>query len=198
MKLYMIRHGQSTANAQKLHAGWAQIPLTDQGMAQARIAGRLLTGIQFDRIYVSDLLRAQQTLTAALPGADSITTVLLREINVGDLAGKTAGECLKIYGERYLDDKAAQNFVPYGGEDGAMHLERIRRFAVCLEQDALSNVAAFCHEGSIRCMLDLVMGQRHCRKDYPLDNGSVSIFEFVDGHWTLLTWNATDGYGRLA
>ncbi len=198
MKLYMIRHGQSTANAQKLHAGWAQSPLTDQGMAQARIAGRLLTGIQFDRIYVSDLLRAQQTLAAALPGADGITTSLLREINVGDLAGKTAGECLKIYGERYLDDKAAQNFVPYGGEDDAMHLDRIRRFAVRLEQNVQPNVAAFCHEGSIRCMLDLVMGQRHCRKDYPLDNGSVSIFEFVDGHWTLLTWNATDGYGRLA
>ena len=68
MKLYMIRHGQSTANAQHLHAGWAQIPLTDQGMEQARIAGRLLAGIQFDSIYVSDLLRAQQTLTAALPG----------------------------------------------------------------------------------------------------------------------------------
>ena len=53
-------------------------------------------------------------------------------------------------------------------------------------------VAAFCHEGSIRCMLDLVLGQRHCRKDYPLDNGAVSIFEFADGHWTLNAWNVTD------
>ena len=192
MKLYMIRHGQSTANAQQLHAGWAQVPLTDQGMAQARLAGRLLTGIPFDRIYVSDLLRAQQTQAVALPGADSISTSLLREINVGDLAGKTAGECLKIYGEQYLADKAVHNFVPYGGEDDAMHLDRIRRFAVRLEQDALSNVAAFCHEGSIRCMLDLVMGQRHCRKDYPLGNGAVSIFEFADGHWTLNAWNVTD------
>ena len=193
MKLYMIRHGQSTANAQHLHAGWAQIPLTDQGMEQARIAGRLLAGIQFDSIYVSDLLRAQQTLTAALPGADSIPTSLLREINVGDLAGKTAGECLEIYGERYLGDKAAQNFGSYGGEDHTMHLDRIRRFAASLEQNVQTNVAAFCHEGSIRWMLDLVMGQRHCRKDYPLDNGAVSIFEFIDGHWTLIAWNVTDG-----
>lgn len=189
MKLYMIRHGQSTANAQKLHAGWAQIPLTEQGLAQAYAAGRLLEGIQFDSIYVSDLLRAQQTLTAALPGADGISTSLLREINVGDLAGKTAGECLEIYGERYLEDKAAQNFLPYGGENVSMHLNRIRSFTVHLERNVQTNVAAFCHEGSIRCMLDLVMEQRHCRKDYPLDNGSVSIFEFVDGRWTLLTWN---------
>ena len=194
MKLYMIRHGQSTANAQHLHAGWAQIPLTEQGITQAHGAGRLLAGIQFGCIYVSDLLRARQTLSAALPGSDGIATPLLREINVGDLAGKTADECLRIYGERYLEDKSAQNFVPYGGEDAAMHLDRIRRFAGHLEQNIQPNVAAFCHEGSIRCMLDLVIGQRHCRKDYPLDNGSVSIFEFNDHHWILLAWNVTDEY----
>ena len=193
MKLYMIRHGQSAANAQHLHAGWAQVPLTEQGIAQAYTAGCLLEGIPFDSIYVSDLLRAQQTLTVALPGAAGITTPLLREINVGDLAGKTAGECLKIYGKQYLDNKAAHNFIPYGGEDDAMHLDRIRRFATRLEQNEQANVAAFCHEGSIQCMLDLVMGQRHCRKDYPLDNGAVSIFEFTAGRWILLAWNVTCG-----
>lgn len=193
MKLYMIRHGQSAANAQHRHAGWTQIPLTEQGAAQARAAGRLLKAIRFDSIYVSDLLRAQQTLTAALPGADSITTSLLREINVGELAGKTAGECLEIYGEQYLENKAIHNFVPYGGENDAMHLDRIHRFAVQLERNAQANVAAFCHEGSIRCMLDLVMGQRHCRKDYPLGNGSVSVFEFTEGRWMLLEWNKTAG-----
>lgn len=191
MKLYMIRHGQSTANAQRFHAGWAQVPLTEQGMMQARSAVRLLNGIQFDRIYVSDLLRAQQTLAAVLPGVESITTSLLREINVGDLAGKSTDECLKIYGEQYLADKAVHNFVTYGGEDDAMHLDRIRRFSVRLEQDVQPNVAAFCHEGSIRCMLDLVTGQRYRRKDYPLDNGSVSIFEFTDDHWMLIAWNVT-------
>ena len=192
MKLYMIRHGQSTANAQHLHAGWAQIPLTEQGTAQARAAGRLLREIHFDTIYVSDLLRARQTLAAALPDADGITTSLLREINVGELAGKSAAECLAIYGQRYLDDKAVHNFVPYGGEDDAVHLERIRSFAARLEQNPQPYVAAFCHEGSVRCMLDLVMGQRHCRQDYPLDNGAVSIFEFADGAWTLNAWNITD------
>lgn len=193
MKLYMIRHGQSTANAQHLHAGWAQIPLTEQGIAQAHEAGRLLEGIRFDSIYVSDLLRAQQTLAAALPGATGIATSLLREINVGDLAGKTADECFKIYGEQYLDNKVTHNFVPYGGEDDVMHLDRIRRFSAHLEHNVQPYVAAFCHEGSIRCMLDLVMGQRHCRKDYPLDNGSVSIFEFTSGRWILLAWNVTCG-----
>lgn len=191
MKLYMVRHGQSTANAGKLHAGWAQIPLTEQGVREAQKAGQLLRDVSFDKIYVSDLLRARQTLAAALPGAAGTETPLLREINVGGLAGKAAGECLQIYGDSYLSNKAVHNFVPYGGEDDAMHLSRVREFARHLEQDQQPCVAAFCHEGTIRCMLDLVMGERHCRKDYPLGNGSVSVFAFDGAQWSLVSWNRT-------
>ena len=191
MKLYMIRHGQSTANAARLHAGWAQVPLTESGFEDARRAGKLLEGIHFDEIYVSDLLRAKQTMETALPGAIGEATPLLREINVGDLAGKNAAECLSIYGEQYLTDKAVHNFVPYNGEDSAMHLERIREFADLAEKCDADCIAAFCHEGSIRCMLDLVLGYRHNRKECTLNNGSVSIFELSGGRWTLVSWNNT-------
>ena len=191
MKLYMIRHGQSTANSKRLHAGWTQVPLTERGVDEALSAGRLLTGIQFDKIYVSDLVRAQQTLEAALPNTNAVTTPLLREVSVGDLAGKSADECMEIYGETYLTHKAVHNFVPYHGENDEMHLARIREFLKLAEHDNLPCIAAFCHEGSIRCMLDLVMGERHDRKEYPLSNGSVSIFELKDGCWSLVSWNNT-------
>ncbi len=191
MKLYMIRHGQSTANAARLHAGWAQVPLTDQGFADAHRAGKLLKDIQFDKVYVSDLLRAKQTMETAMPGVEGIVTPLLREISVGDLAGKNASECLEIYGESYLTNKAAHDFTPYNGENNTMHLDRIREFAMQAEIDHVPCIAAFCHEGSIRCMLDLVLGYRHNRKEYAMDNGSVSIFELADGRWTLVSWNNT-------
>jgi len=189
MKLYMVRHGQSTANAAGLHSGWSQAPLTEQGEEDARRAGRVLKDISFDKVYVSDLLRAQQTLKIALSGVTGEATPLLREIDVGELAGKTAATCLEIYGERYCSDKVVRNFVPYGGEDDSMQTERIRKFAAQLEKNEQPYVAAFCHEGSIRCMLDLVMGQKHPRKEYPLNNGSVSIFAYTDGKWSLISWN---------
>ena len=191
MKLYMIRHGQSTANAGKLHAGWAQVPLTEQGIADARRAGKLLNGIHFDKIYVSDLLRAKQTLETALPGAEGIETPLLREINVGELAGKNAAECTAIYGESYVINKAVHDFTPYGGENDTMHLDRVREFAMQAELDQQSCIAAFCHEGTIRCMLDLVLGYRHDRKAYAMANGSVSVFELSGGRWSLVSWNNT-------
>lgn len=189
MKLYMVRHGQSTANLERIHAGWAQVSLTQQGIREAQQAGQLLAHISFGRVYCSDLLRARQTGQTALPGAEMIETPLLREINVGSLSGKTAAECETLYGKSYLVNKASHDFRPYGGENYAMHLERIRKFAAQMEEAEQTNIAAFCHEGSIRCMLDLVMGQRRYNSDFQLSNGSVTVFELKSGIWTLANWN---------
>ncbi len=192
MKLYMIRHGESTANAEHKHAGWGQIPLTEKGREDALRAGELLRGIHFDRIWVSDLIRAKETMALALPHAEATETPLLREIGVGELSGQTIQECTEKYGEPYLRNKADYNFVPFGGENHEMHLARIRSFAEMIEQDDASVVAAFCHAGSIRCMLDHVYGGWHKAKDYPVINGSVSIFEYSDGKWTCLEWSKTE------
>lgn len=191
MILYMIRHGQSTANPELRHAGWAPVPLTEQGIQDARMVASLLDGIHFDRVYSSDLLRSTQTQQIALPNVTSVETPLLREINSGDLLGKTREECASLYGEVYYSHLKLQNFSSYGGEDYPMQLERIRQFKVQLEENPGEHIAAFTHEGSIRCMLDLVLGHRHVREDYPLRNGSVSAFEWNNGRWSLMFWNKT-------
>lgn len=193
MKLYMIRHGESTANAEHRHAGWGQVPLTEKGRADARYAKEILQSIRFDRIYVSDLIRAKETLALALPGAEGIETALLREIGVGELSGHTIADCEVRYGASYLANKAASNYVPYGGENHEMHLERLRSFADRLTKEPCSSVAAFCHEGSIRCMLEISLGHRCSAQDYALlHNGSVSVFEYENGKWSCLFWDKRD------
>jgi broad specificity phosphatase PhoE len=187
----MIRHGESTANAEKRHAGWAHVPLTEKGRADAVMAGKLLRDVEFDRIYVSDLLRAKETLALALPERTGIEEPLLREIHVGSLSGKLADECIAEYGEPYLIHKPNRNFVPFGGEDNDLHRERIRAFLSVLEKDPVPTVAAFCHEGSIQCMLEIVVGEPKNRKEIRLKNGSVSVFEYTDGVWKTLLWNQT-------
>lgn len=185
MRLYMIRHGQSTANAGRLHAGWAQIPLTEQGFADARFAGTQLEGLSFDKVYVSDLLRAIQTLETALPGVEGERTHLLRETHVGSLSGKDPDQCFALYGQQYITDKAARDYTRYGGENMAMHHQRIVEFADLLARDPVDAVAAFTHEGSIRCMLNIALGHPHKKEDYPLANGSVTVFSYENGTWKL-------------
>lgn len=59
--LYLVRHGESTANEVNRFAGAIDAPLTELGKAQARRAGSQWKGDDIDEVYVSPLTRARQT-----------------------------------------------------------------------------------------------------------------------------------------
>lgn len=191
MKLYLIRHGQSEANQKKVHAGWAQGPLSKQGETDALRAGLLLKGLAFDKVYTSDLLRAIQTGELAMPGVAKEQTPLLREISVGALAGKTFSQCREEYGESYVTQKAAYDYTAFGGENYKMLAHRVQQFLDMAASGDHACVAAFCHEGVVRMALDLVLGVWVNRKTMRCDNGSVTVFEYIDGQWRLCQWNVT-------
>lgn len=194
MKLYFVRHGQSECNLKKIHGGCLDVPLTEQGKADAESAGHLLRGISFDKVYTSDLTRAIQTADIALPGCEKEQTPLLREICLGELEGRAPADCLKQYGEHYLTQKANRNFGDFGGEDYAMHVKRAKEFLDMVAGEEDKNIAVFCHEGTIKCILDIVLQVGHwiSIKNVVCCNGSVSVFEYKDGNWRLCQWNLTE------
>lgn len=188
MKLYMIRHGQSEDNIARRHSGWAECSLTEQGEADARHAGELLRGIPFDKVFSSDTRRARQTCAIALPDAEPEYTSLIRETNVGSLTGLEVAECQKRWGGVYDERRKARDFKPYGGEDLAMHMARVQTFLDRAASGGWNTVAAFSHGGSIHCVLDIVLGGIQNKADYPCRNGSVSVFAYENGVWTLEDW----------
>jgi broad specificity phosphatase PhoE len=190
MKLYVVRHGQSEDNIARRHSGWAECSLTEQGRADAERAGTILRGIAFDKVFSSDTKRAKQTCAIALPEMQDAVeyTPLIRETNVGTLTGLEVAECQRRWGEEYNSRRKARNFCPYGGENLAMHMERVREFLTMTERGGWDTVAVFSHGGSIHCMLDIVMGEVQNKADYPCGNGSVSVFEYADGAWSLAEW----------
>ena len=66
MKLYFVRHGQTYLNKYKRMQGWADAPLTPEGVAVALETGERLENIAFDAVYTSDLGRTQQTASLIL------------------------------------------------------------------------------------------------------------------------------------
>ena len=66
--LVLIRHGQSVWNKEKKFTGWTDVELTEQGIKEAKEAGRRLkaAGFTFDLAYTSRLKRAIKTLWLAL------------------------------------------------------------------------------------------------------------------------------------
>jgi len=67
-KLVLLRHGQSVWNKEGRFTGWTDVDLSEQGVAEAREAGRLLKreGFVFDISYTSVLKRAIRTLWLGL------------------------------------------------------------------------------------------------------------------------------------
>ena len=59
-EIFLIRHGQSTANASGVWQGQMEFPLSEEGRLQSRLAGNAITGQPFDAIYSSPLGRASR------------------------------------------------------------------------------------------------------------------------------------------
>lgn len=91
-ELILIRHGQSTANAQGIGQGRSDWPLSELGQKQAQATGRRLRQLGgITAVYTSPLTRAAQTAAAiATPlGLTPIPEPELVEIDIGALSGKT-------------------------------------------------------------------------------------------------------------
>ncbi len=64
VELVLVRHGQSAWNLENRFTGWWDVDLTEQGVAEARAAGRSLAsaGLAFDCCFTSFQTRAIRTL----------------------------------------------------------------------------------------------------------------------------------------
>ena len=174
MKLFLIRHGQTQANVDKVYAGQQDVPLTEEGRRQAKAIAPIIGDIPFDRVYSSDLSRAIDTQKIALPNAEGIRTPLLREIAVGSAAGYPFGQ-LPGKEPGWMPSKCATAYREFGGEDQNMLCDRIRKFLKELEEDPCDNVAAFVHNG--------IMGVLRT------NNCGINVFDFDGTKWRLLAWN---------
>lgn len=194
MRLYLVRHGQSESNLMKIHGGWLDVSLTEQGKQEAGLAGKLLNGIVFDKVYTSDQTRAMQTADIALPDEPKEHTSLLREICLGELEGRKPADCQAQYGEHYLIQKANRNFRDFGGENYSDHVQRAKAFLDMVATDEDVCIAAFCHEGTIKCMLDIVLQIGHWVSIHNIEcaNGSVTILDYQNKNWRLCQWNITE------
>lgn len=65
-KLILLRHGQSQWNKMNLFTGWVDIPLSWEGVQEAIEAGKKIAQIPIDVIFISSLIRAQETAMIAM------------------------------------------------------------------------------------------------------------------------------------
>lgn len=95
-KLCLIRHGETSWNAERRLQGHTDIPLNARGVLQARQMAQALKDIKltFDVLYTSDLKRAADTANAVVElfGIEAQVDGELRERHFGALQGLSIGE----------------------------------------------------------------------------------------------------------
>ena len=122
--LVLVRHGQSDWNLKNLFTGWRDVDLTEQGVAEARAAGRRLKaqGIAFDVAFTSVLKRATRTLDLMLEemGQQNLKVFkdqALNERDYGDLVGLNKDEARKKWGDEQVHIwRRSYDVAPPGGE----------------------------------------------------------------------------------
>ena len=105
-KLVLLRHGQSAWNKTNQFTGWVDVPLTEQGVEEAKRGGELLKekNVLPDIVFTSLLRRAINTANIALDSADRLWIPVernwrLNERHYGALQGKNKSEIRQEYGD---------------------------------------------------------------------------------------------------
>src|SRR5579859_6293230 len=104
--LVLLRHSESTWNAEGLFTGWVDVRLSDAGAREATAGGRLLRdqGLRPDSVHTSVLTRAIQTANLALEEAGLLWLPVTRswrlnERHYGALQGKNKAQTRQEFGD---------------------------------------------------------------------------------------------------
>jgi len=171
--LILLRHGQSQWNLENRFTGWEDVPLTDQGIEEAKIAGQLMkkSEIQIDVIFSSVLQRATKTAELAIKEMNleqffSNGQVVmtkdhsLNERDYGDLVGLNKKETANKYGKEQVHIwRRSYDIPPPGGESLEDVLTRVKPYFVRFIEPIINkgqNVLIVAHGNSLRASLILV------------------------------------------
>ncbi len=128
--LYLVRHGESEANVERVFDG-RERPLTALGRRQAAAAAAWLSARPVDVIFASPYRRAHETaaVIAERVGRPVEPALELEEVKVGELAGRSDQDAHRVFQavySRWLAGDVDARFP--GGETLAEACHRFQRF----------------------------------------------------------------------
>ena len=169
-KLVLLRHGQSQWNLENRFTGWKDVPLTEQGIKEAKNAGNLIkkNNIKFDKIYSSVLERANKTAEIAIKQAEMnelyengklnyIRDKSLNERDYGDLVGLNKAETADKFGKEQVQIwRRSYDISPPNGESLKDVVERVSPYFTEQIEPLLlkeENILIAAHGNSLRAIM---------------------------------------------
>ena len=195
--LFLVRHGATVWHAENRYAGSSDVALDPNGYAQAERLAAWASETKLAAIWCSPLTRARETAAAAARATGLVLRAdeRLREIDFGQIEGKTMAEAEQLFPEEIRRFRADPATYPMpGGEDPHKAARRavstLRDIAVALPNERVLVVA---HNTLIRLALCSVMGipLARYRTVFPaVRNGALTEIRLEGENAALLQYNA--------
>lgn len=160
MKIYLIRHGETTSDVDNLFGGDYDDHLTEKGIEQSRELAKKLASCDIQIIFSSSRIRAKETsdILKKHLGCDVEIVNDIRERNhYGVLTGVNKDEAKIKYPELVEQLKDYRNTIE-GAEDYDDFASRVQKGFQYIANSKYDTVAIVTHGGPIRCLLRSVLG----------------------------------------
>jgi probable phosphoglycerate mutase len=163
VELTLIRHGETTANADSVWQGHGDADLSRRGEDQVRALGKRLEGEEFDLVVASDLVRTMRT--AELAGLDATPDARWREMDIGRWEGLTREQVDDRFSDELAAIRAGEDVPMGGGESWHAFAARIDGAFSQLIEDAPGDarLAVVAHGGVILAVVSALIGFRDVR-----------------------------------
>tara|TARA_B100000073_G_C23477613_1_gene470206 strand:+ start:31 stop:639 length:609 start_codon:yes stop_codon:yes gene_type:complete len=162
MEIYLARHGQTAFNRDSKMQGIGPIPLTKEGTAYVHSIAQKSKDAKINTIYVSELLRAQQTAAVYKEYFDAalIEDSRLNEIDVGDFEGRYFKDLRNEHGEVF-DLWSSGNFYNVNIPNGEKFVDiesRLRDFIkdTCNDSSGDQSILIVSHYVIIKLFISII------------------------------------------
>lgn len=187
MYLYLIRHGQTDANVNKIYQGNANVPLNDKGKEQAKVIAWRFKSYPIESMYSSNLERALETARAINQYHDLTLNIEndLQEISLGEWQGKTRSQVEKEYAEfikkrRELDD-IYTTAVPGGESYQALEKRAMAMLNAIVDTNKHEHVAIVTHGGVIKAIIGHILNLPHQKRNaFDIYNTSITVLKYSE------------------
>jgi probable phosphoglycerate mutase len=159
-RLLLVRHGETAWNAVGRLQGHSDIPLNDNGRAQAKALAAKLAVHGITRVWSSDLARARETasiVAAHLGLAEPAVEADLRERRFGIFEGLTRDEILARYPREWRAYQARTE-TPEGGEPRESSIGRLAAALARLHAQTADTALVISHGGIMRLWMSELAG----------------------------------------
>lgn len=185
MNIYIVRHGQTEENLKGTYYGALDCNLTEIGIRQAKALGKKLENIKFDKIFCSDLKRANETLSYIYKGNDIVVDERLRERSFGVFEGKTFSEIESEFQEEYRAwNKDWKDYKVLQGESFRDSYLRVESFMESLKAEKGENILVCTHGGIVKAIYVYILeGNLDLYWRFNSRNADLSIIKYQDGYF---------------